>query len=64
MAKNIDEAAGRIKQAAADLTNNPELDREGRRQETAGKVKGAAEKVKDKFDDVVDKVKDKANDHR
>lgn len=64
MAKNIDEAAGRVKQAVADLTNNPDLDREGRRQEAAGKLKDAADKVKDKFDDIVDKVKDKADDHR
>jgi len=63
MSKNLDQAQGRIKQAAADLTDNPELDREGRRQETAGKVKDkfddAVDKVKDTFDNTVDKVKDR-----
>ena len=62
MAKNIDEATGRIKQAAGDLTGDRDLEREGQRQEMAGKVKEAAEKVKDKFDDIVDKVKDAGND--
>lgn len=59
MAKNMDEAAGRVKQAAADLTNDPELDREGRHQELAGKAKSAAGKAKDTFDDAVDHVKDR-----
>ena len=64
MASNYDEAAGRVKQAAADLTDNPDLDREGRHQEMAGKVKDAAEKVKDTFDRAVDKVKDAADKDR
>jgi len=62
MAKNIDQAEGRLKQAAADLTNDDDLNREGRHQETAGKAKELADKVKDGFDRAVDKVKDATND--
>lgn len=64
MANNYDEAAGRVKQAVADLTDNRDLEREGKRQEAAGKVKDAAEKVKDTFDRAVDKVKDAADKDR
>ncbi|MEQ1701087.1 MAG: CsbD family protein [Ilumatobacteraceae bacterium] len=64
MAKNFDEAAGRVKQAAADLTDDRDLERDGKRQEAAGKVKEAAGKAKDAFDRAVDKVKDAANNDR
>jgi uncharacterized protein YjbJ (UPF0337 family) len=56
---NMDEAKGRIKQAAGDLTDNDDLKREGKADETAGKVKGTVDKVADKAGDAVDKVKDK-----
>ncbi len=49
---NADEAKGRMKEAAGDLTDNDDLKREG-------KVDQAEGKVKDKVDDVADKVKDK-----
>jgi uncharacterized protein YjbJ (UPF0337 family) len=49
---NADEAKGRVKEAAGDLTDNDELKREG-------KVDQAEGKVKDKVDDVAEKVKDK-----
>lgn len=62
MSKNTDQVAGRIKQAAGDLTDDQDLAKEGRRQEAAGKVKEAADQVKDSFDHAVDKVKDSMND--
>ena len=49
---NKDEAEGRIKEAAGDLTGDKDLQREG-------KVDQAEGKVKDKVDDVGDAVKDK-----
>ncbi len=55
----MDEAKGRIKQAAGDLTDNDDLKREGKADQTAGKVKGAFEDAADKAGDAVDKVKDK-----
>ena len=51
MAKNTDDLKGRVKEAAGDLTNNPDLKREG-------KVDQAAGAMKEKVGDVADKVKD------
>ncbi len=51
MGENIDEAKGRAKEAAGDLTNDDELKREG-------KVDRATSSVKDKVGDAADKVKD------
>lgn len=47
----IDDAKGRVKEAAGDLTDDQELKNEG-------KVDRATGKVKDAVDDVTDKVKD------
>ena len=51
MGENIDQAKGRVKQAAGDLTDNDDLKREG-------KVDQASAKVKETVGDVADKVKD------
>jgi uncharacterized protein YjbJ (UPF0337 family) len=48
---NTDDAKGRIKEAAGDLTDNDDLKREG-------KVDRAAGAAKEKVDDAADKVKD------
>lgn len=52
MGKNIDEAKGRTKQAAGDLTDDESLKNEGR-------VDRAVSDVKEKVDDVADKVKER-----
>jgi uncharacterized protein YjbJ (UPF0337 family) len=44
-----DQAKGRIKQAVGDLTDDDDLKREGKLDETAGKVKEGVDKVKDKL---------------
>jgi uncharacterized protein YjbJ (UPF0337 family) len=49
---NIDDAKGRIKEAAGDLTDDDDLKREGKADQVAGKVK-------DKVDDALDAVTDK-----
>lgn len=59
MSGEKDKATGRVKQAAGDLTDDEELQREGEADETAGKVKDAVGDAKQKVDDTVDKVKDK-----
>jgi uncharacterized protein YjbJ (UPF0337 family) len=59
MSGNFDEAKGKVKQAAGDLTDDKDLKSEGKADEAAGKVKGAAETVKDKVEDAVDKVRGK-----
>lgn len=57
MSGEADQAKGRMKQAAGDLTDNDDLKNEGKKDEAAGKVKEAADDVKDKFNDAVDKAK-------
>ncbi|NND74183.1 MAG: CsbD family protein [Ilumatobacter sp.] len=57
-----DKVGGKLKQAAGDLTGDKDLEREGERQEAAGKVKDGVDTAKDKVNDAVDKVKDAAND--
>jgi uncharacterized protein YjbJ (UPF0337 family) len=53
MAGKMDQAKGRVKEAAGALTDDERLKREGKVDQAAGKVKEGAEKV-------VDKVKDAA----
>jgi len=52
MGQNIDEAKGRAKEAAGDLTDDESLKNEGR-------VDKGVSDVKEKVDDVADKIKDK-----
>jgi uncharacterized protein YjbJ (UPF0337 family) len=52
MDEHIDEAKGRTKEAAGDLTGDDKLKREG-------KVDRAVSTIKEKVDDAADKVKDK-----
>jgi uncharacterized protein YjbJ (UPF0337 family) len=49
---NADDAKGRLKEAAGDLTDNDDLKREG-------KVDRATGAAKDKLDKAADKVKEK-----
>lgn len=51
MTKNVDEAKGRVKEAAGDLTQDKDLKREG-------KIDRATGDVKDKVGEASDKVKD------
>ena len=57
MGKHIDEAKGRTKEAAGDLTDDEKLKREG-------KIDRAVSSAKDTVDDVADKVKEKAGKDR
>lgn len=59
MESEFDQAKGKVKQAAGDLTDNDGLKREGELDEAGGKVKEGFEKAKDKVGDVVDDIKDK-----
>ena len=60
---NKDQVKGRVKQAVGDLTDNEDLQHEGRADERAGKVKEVVGDAKDKADDVIDTVKDKLTKH-
>jgi uncharacterized protein YjbJ (UPF0337 family) len=59
MGSNIDDAKGRVKEAAGDLTDNDRLKREGKTDQVGAKVKDFVDDVKEKVEDVVDDVKDK-----
>jgi uncharacterized protein YjbJ (UPF0337 family) len=52
MVERMDEAKGRTKEAAGDLTDDEKLKREG-------KVDRAVSSVKEKVDDVADKLKER-----
>jgi uncharacterized protein YjbJ (UPF0337 family) len=56
MDKDLDQAKGKVKKAAGDLTDDDSLRNEGRVDETAGKAK-------EKLGDAVDSVKDKLHRH-
>ena len=50
---NADEAKGRIKEAAGDLTGDKDLQREGKVDQASGKAKDAVDDVSDKAKDVL-----------
>ena len=52
---NMDEAKGRMKEAAGDLTDDDELKREGKADRMGAKVKDKANEVVDKAKDLMDK---------
>jgi uncharacterized protein YjbJ (UPF0337 family) len=54
----IDDAKGRIKEAAGDLTDNDDLKNEGKIDQATGTVKEGIEKAEDAVEDVADRVKD------
>ena len=49
MAGEGDEAKGRFKEAAGDLTDDKDLKREGKLDRFGGKIKGAVDSVKHRF---------------
>ena len=59
MDKDLDQAKGRIKQAVGDLTDDKDLNKQGKADEQAGKAKEFLDDTKDKADDLVDQIKDR-----
>ncbi len=57
MEGKIDELKGRAKEATGDLTDNDDLKREGKTDQTAGKVKQKVEDAKDWVEDKIDDIK-------
>ena len=51
--RNKDDAKGRIKEAAGDLTGDKDLKREGKVDQAGGKVKDGVEKATDKVKDAI-----------
>ena len=58
MGGEADKLAGRVKEAAGDLTDDADLKSEGQTQQAAGDVKNVGEKIKDKADELGDKIKE------
>ncbi|HEY4778627.1 MAG TPA: CsbD family protein [Solirubrobacterales bacterium] len=50
---NKDDAKGRVKEAAGDLTGDKDLKREGKVDQAGGKAKEGVEKVTDKIKDAL-----------
>ena len=55
----MDEAKGRVKEAAGALADDDDLKNEGKLDQAGAKAKDLAEKAADKVGDAVDKVKEK-----
>ena len=57
MGGETDKVAGRVKEAAGDLTEDDDLKAEGRKQQVAGDVKNAGQKLKNEADKLGEKIK-------
>ena len=62
MGGTTDDLKGRAKEALGDLTDNDELQREGKTDRAAGKAKDKVDDVKDWASDKIDDVKDRVDD--
>ena len=56
--RNKDDAKGRVKEAAGDLTGDDEMKREGKVDKATGAVKDGLDKASDKAKDALGKDKD------
>ena len=60
MGSGMDEAQGRIKEAAGSLADDEDLKREGKVDQASATAKEKAENLKDKVGHAVDSIRDKA----
>ena len=54
--RNKDDAKGRVKEAAGNLTGDKDLQREGKVDQAGGKAKEGVEKIADKIKDALKRV--------
>lgn len=54
------EFKGRVKEAAGDLTDDKDLQREGKTDQASGKIKGAIDDAADKVKDLIHHDRDKS----
>jgi uncharacterized protein YjbJ (UPF0337 family) len=59
--RNTDDAKGRVKEAAGNLTGDDDLQQEGKTDQAAGKAKDVADSAKDKVDDAIEGVRERIN---
>jgi uncharacterized protein YjbJ (UPF0337 family) len=64
MGENVDEAKGRAKEAAGDLTDNDRLKREGKVDQAGAEAKDKVGNAVDKGKEAWRKVEDKVDDDR
>jgi uncharacterized protein YjbJ (UPF0337 family) len=57
MSGDSDKFAGKVKEAAGDITGDQDLKAEGEKQQVAGDVKNVGKKVKDKAEELGEKIK-------
>ena len=60
--KNTDDAKGRVKEAAGNLTGDDDLKEEGKVDQATGTVKDKLDGAKDKVEDAIDGVRDRVRD--
>ena len=60
MSGKTDDLKGRAKEAVGDLTDDRDLQREGKADQASGKIKDKVDDAKDWIEDKVDDVRDKA----
>ena len=53
MPENFDDAKGKVKEKAGDLTDDKSLQSEGKVDQASGKAKGAVDSVKDKVQEII-----------
>lgn len=58
MGEKVDQASGRVKEAAGSLTGNDDLKREGKVERASGEVKEKAGEAVDKVKDAVKRITD------
>lgn len=59
MAGETDEAKGRVKEAAGDLSDDQDMKDEGKLDQATGKAKQKVDAAKDKAGEVIDKAREK-----
>lgn len=62
MPENIDDAKGQVKEKVGEVTDDKDLENEGKVDQATGHVKEAAEDAADTAKDAADSVKDKVQD--
>ena len=63
MNDKFDQAKGRVEQAAGDIADDDEMKKQGKIDETSGKLKEKLDQAKDKIEEVIDEAKDKLKKH-
>ena len=58
MSGTTDQTKGRIKEAIGDLTDDKDLQRDGKKDQVAGKLKDKIEDAKDKIGRTLDDIRD------